>query len=91
MNNQLLGKFYTDQLLTSHVHIENEDYYGYGIWIKKNAQGDVMKYHVLGYDPGVNFHSGFYPDKMIKVVVCSNKSSGAFDLLEVIEDEIKDL
>ncbi|CAH1197736.1 Putative penicillin-binding protein PbpX [Paenibacillus plantiphilus] len=91
MNNHLLSKFYTEQLLTSHVHIENVDYYGYGVWIKQNAGGNVVKYHVLGYDPGVNFHSGFYPDKRMKVVVCSNKSSGAFDLLHAIEDEMKNL
>ncbi|WP_110931976.1 serine hydrolase domain-containing protein [Paenibacillus bouchesdurhonensis] len=88
MNNQLLGKPYTEKMLTPHVHIEHDDYYGYGVWIKKNQNSEVLKYHVLGYDPGVNFHSGYYPEKKMKIVVCSNKSSGAHDLMQAIEGEI---
>lgn len=86
MNNQLLSEAYTQQLLTPHAKDNADNYYGYGVWIKKNR--DDTKYHVMGYDPGVNFHSAFYPGKSIKVVVCSNQSTGAFDIIKGIEDEM---
>lgn len=88
MNNILLSEAYTKQLLTSHASNEDEDFYGYGVWIMKNEKNTIFKYHVMGYDPGVNFHSAFYPEKSIKIVVCSNKSTGAFDIMKAIEDEI---
>jgi len=42
----------------------------------------------MGYDPGVSFHSAFYPEISIKTVVCSNKSEGAYDIMKQIEKEI---
>lgn len=42
----------------------------------------------MGYDPGVSFHSAFYHESSIKVVICSNKSEGAFALMKASEDEI---
>lgn len=87
-NNLLLSEAYTQQLLTCHVQKEDDDFYGYGVWIKKIENDTILKYHVMGYDPGVNFHSAFYPGESIKVVVCSNKSTGAFDILTAIENEI---
>lgn len=88
MNNILLSEAYTQQLLTSHAQRDNDDFYGYGVWIKKIGNDTILKYHVMGYDPGVNFHSAFYPGKSIKIVICSNKSTGAFDIMKAVEDEI---
>ncbi|KKO55241.1 serine hydrolase domain-containing protein [Paenibacillus sp. DMB20] len=89
MNHLLLNEAYTRQLLTSHARVdENHNFYGYGVWIKKNENGSVLKYHVMGYDPGVNFHSAFYPEQSVNVVICSNKSTGAFDMMIGIEDEM---
>lgn len=88
MNNLLLNEAYTQQLLTSHAQNDADHFYGYGVWIKKNGDDTIFKYHVMGYDPGVNFHSAFYPGKSIKVVVCSNKSTGAFAMMKGIEDEM---
>jgi CubicO group peptidase (beta-lactamase class C family) len=87
IGNQLLSKSCTGKLLTPHVDEEN-NCYGYGVWIKKDKDGGILKYHVMGYDPGVSFHSAFYPEGSIKAVVCSNKSKGAFDMMKVIENEI---
>jgi CubicO group peptidase (beta-lactamase class C family) len=86
MNNVLLCEVTTQQLLTSHVRVDDEDnFYGYGLWIKKK-EDEILKYHVMGYDPGVSFHSAFYPEKSHKVVVCSNKSEGAYGIMKGIED-----
>lgn len=88
IHNQFLAEGYTKRLLTPHVKTNKQDsYYGYGIWIEKNHK-NIYKYHVMGYDPGVSFHSAYYPDSGYKAVVCSNKSDGASDIMKVIEDDI---
>lgn len=87
LNYQLLSKELTEQLLTSHAKEEDGDYYGYGVWIEKN--NDIaIKYHVMGYDPGVSFHSAYYPKTDVSLVVCSNKSVGAFSVMNGIEEEL---
>jgi CubicO group peptidase (beta-lactamase class C family) len=88
MQHQLLSETYTKQLLTPHAQKSDVDFYGYGMWIKKTENDTILKYHVMGYDPGVSFHSAFYPATSMKVVVCSNKSTGAFDVMKKIEDAI---
>jgi CubicO group peptidase (beta-lactamase class C family) len=85
---QLLNERNTKQLLTPHVQVNEMGFYGYGIWIKKDIENNIIKYHVMGYDPGVSFHSAHYPDLSINVVICSNKSEGAFDIMKVIEEEV---
>lgn len=52
------------------------------------SEESIIKYHVMGYDPGVSFHSAFYPKSGIKIVVSSNKSSGAFEVMKGIEEII---
>ena len=40
----------------------------------------------MGYDPGVSFHASVYPDKDIKLVVCSNKQSGPLSIIKEVEN-----
>ncbi|WP_192600126.1 serine hydrolase [Sporosarcina limicola] len=87
MNHQLLNEAFTNKLLTTHTLVKEDSFYGYGIWIKKSGN-NILKYHVMGYDPGVSFHSAFFPDSSLKVVVCSNKSAGASDIMNGIEEEL---
>lgn len=90
INHQLLSEEYTHQLLTPYINTSNDNsFYGYGIWIKKK-DNEISKYHIMGYDPGVSFHSAFYPKTLIKTVICSNKSEGAYDIMKKIEEEILD-
>lgn len=84
MNYQLLTENSTNLLLSPHVQVNEDSYYGYGVWIKK-ANNAIFKYHIMGYDPGVSFHSAYYPSLASKVVVCSNKSDGAFDMMRGVE------
>ncbi len=86
-NHLLLNEKLTNQLLTPHVQDGDDDFYGYGVWIEKRDE-TVFKYHVMGYDPGVSFHSAFYPALAIKLAVCANISSGAFDIMNAIEEEL---
>ncbi len=81
----LLTEESLNKLLTPHVQVNETGYYGYGVWIKEKDD-QVMKYHVMGYDPGVSFHSGYYPATQTIVVVCSNKSKGAFDIMSAMEE-----
>ncbi|MBD8033010.1 serine hydrolase domain-containing protein [Solibacillus merdavium] len=84
---ELLSEQVTKQLLKPYIHTD-EDYdrfYGYGVWIDIH-DSIITKYHVMGYDPGVSFHSAYYPESNEMTVVCSNKSEGAFDVFKAIEN-----
>lgn len=84
MNHKILSKSTTNKLLSPYAKEEEGDYYGYGVWIEKKEE-NVYKYHVMGYDPGVSFHSAYYPTSDIRVAVCSNKSKGAYPVMREIE------
>lgn len=84
-NGDLLSKETTDQLLHPYNLVKDEVYYGYGLWINKR-NGGIFKYHIMGYDPGVSFHSAVYPTLGMKVVVLSNKGDGAYQVNKAIEE-----
>ncbi|MGP4079483.1 serine hydrolase domain-containing protein [Pseudalkalibacillus sp. R45] len=84
---KLLDEPTTNMLLSPHIEVKSDVDYGYGIWINKKAD-DVFKYHVMGYDPGVSFHSAFYPNTKIKLTIPSNKSNGPFKIMKLLEDEL---
>jgi D-alanyl-D-alanine carboxypeptidase len=88
MDYSLLSKEMTSRLLTGHVSEGNAEY-GYGVWIQKQGEA-VYKYHVMGYDPGVSFHSGYYPDNGAILTVLSNKSKGASDAVKLFEDALNE-
>jgi CubicO group peptidase (beta-lactamase class C family) len=83
-NNEILSCEYTKLLLTPHILVNNSQSYGYGIWIEKR-QGNIFKYHVMGYDPGVSFRSAVYPELGITLVIPSNKGAGPEKLMVEIE------
>lgn len=87
MNGSLLSEPMRDLLLTVHATGDNRTY-GYGVWIDRKDDQPV-KYHVMGYDPGVSFHSGYYPEDETVLSVLSNASEGAYDIVKVIEREKK--
>ncbi|MBT2639784.1 serine hydrolase domain-containing protein [Bacillus sp. ISL-39] len=84
----LLREETIDTLLAPQVQVNETGCYGYGVWIKKQDE-QILKYHVMGYDPGVSFHSAYYPASKAIAVVCSNKSSGAYDILQTIEETLQ--
>ncbi|PWW28228.1 CubicO group peptidase (beta-lactamase class C family) [Cytobacillus oceanisediminis] len=84
---KLLSKEYTEKLLTPHVIVKDVKYYGYGIWISKRNDS-IFKYHVMGYDPGVSFHSAYYPASGLTLVIPSNKSFGPSAIMETFENHI---
>ncbi len=84
-NFQLLNETNTNLLLTSHMHVKEGVDYGYGVWINKRNQS-IYKYHVMGYDPGVSFHSAVYPEFGIIVAIPSNKCTGSYQVMKAIEE-----
>ncbi|MGM0837202.1 MAG: serine hydrolase domain-containing protein [Bacillota bacterium] len=84
MERKLLNEEMTSLLLTPYVEVGTDRYYGYGIWIDKRNDS-IYKYHVMGYDPGVSFASGYYPASGNIVVIPSNKAAGPHKLMAVIE------
>lgn len=85
-SNKLLGEEYTSLLLYPHIHVDEDEYYGYGVWMTKR-EDKVYKYHVMGYDPGISFHSAVYPSLDLQLVISSNKESGAYDVMKEIESQ----
>ncbi|MBO1580671.1 serine hydrolase [Bacillus sp. XF8] len=83
-NHNLLSKKYTDILLTPHILVADNHFYGYGVWIEKRNQ-DIFKYHVMGYDPGVSFRSAVYPNLKIKLVIPSNRGFGPEQMMKRLE------
>lgn len=86
--NELLSPSMTRQLLNPQMYDPGSDlHYGLGIWITKKDE-DLFKYHVMGYDPGVNFRSGYYPATGHTLVVTSNGGNGAIEITQMIEKEL---
>jgi CubicO group peptidase (beta-lactamase class C family) len=86
MGYQLLSEESTNILLSPHIGVKQDVEYGYGIWINKR-NNRIFKYHVMGYDPGVCFHSAVYPELGLKMAITCNQSAGAFPVMKVIEEE----
>jgi CubicO group peptidase (beta-lactamase class C family) len=81
---KLLSREMTEVMLKPQVHVNNDVYYGYGIWIKK--KGDkIFKYYLTGSDPGVDFLSSVYPESGLEVTVVCNREFGAYDASTFIE------
>ncbi|MGV3263719.1 serine hydrolase domain-containing protein [Cytobacillus pseudoceanisediminis] len=85
-NDKLIGGEYTEKLMSPHAKADENEYYGYGLWIRKKNEA-IFKYHLMGYDPGVSFHSAYYPESGITLVVPSNKSYGPFTVMKEIEKD----
>lgn len=87
VTNTLLSATLTNELLTPHIHEEDDDFYGYGVWIKKKDD-TVFKYHLMGYDPGVSFHASYYTEIDAQLTVCANISKGAYAMMNKIEEQL---
>ncbi len=81
---KLLSAEVTEQLLYPHIEVDKESSYGYGVWMKRDA-AKIKKYYVVGFDPGVSFHSAYNPETGQKVVVASNHDAGPYYIVQAIE------
>lgn len=84
INNQLLSGSMTGKMLNPYAQDEEGSHYGYGVWMKKKDD-TILVYHVMGYDPGVNFRSAYYPTFGITMTACSNGEEGTEEIMDVLE------
>ncbi|WP_246363636.1 serine hydrolase domain-containing protein [Halobacillus locisalis] len=68
---KLISKSMTEMVLHSHQTVNETVDYGYGVWMK-TSENAFLKYYIMGYDPGVSFHSAYYPKFGTTLVVGSN-------------------
>ncbi|MBT2214584.1 beta-lactamase family protein [Virgibacillus dakarensis] len=87
-NYKLLTKEMTEKLLTPQIQVEEDIFYGYGLYMQMD-QDKVVKYILMGYDPGINFRAVFYPETSLNIVVCSNKSDGAYEVITGIQEALR--
>ena len=87
-DHQLLSKKMTEALFKPREVVDEEDdiYYGYCGFMELDSDGQVVKYIQMGYDPGVNYRSVYNSNTGTTIVVCSNESEGAYELLKAIEE-----
>lgn len=84
LTHQLLSESMTAQLFHPHVSVNDVASYGYGVWLKQ-LDATHEKWHIMGYDPGVSFHSAYYLQSETIVTVLSNTSDGDYALVQAIE------
>ena len=90
---KILSKDLVDMYARPCVKAETEgenNYYGYGQWIREGESGDREEYFV-GCDAGVSFKSSINRDTGLQVTVISNTTDGAWPVLGDIQAALKDL
>ncbi len=71
LSGRLLSAEMTDEMLRIQSTSEDEDNYGYGIWISKKYEDCILPYFT-GMDPGVTFISTYKRDEELNITVVSN-------------------
>ncbi|WP_161625286.1 serine hydrolase domain-containing protein [Pontibacillus halophilus] len=84
-SHKLIGEQHKQQLLSSHVEVDDSTGYGYGVWMKYGVKG-IRKYFVMGFDPGVRFHSSYYPNSKSYITITSNGEYDLYKIMRSIEE-----
>lgn len=82
---KLLKEDITKELLTPQSYVDNDCYYGYGIFMVMRDK-EVYKYFISGGDPGVSFESTIYPKDDIEMTILGNRKFNISELLSIIEN-----
>lgn len=87
MTNQLLSGEMTRIFLKPREAVVAEDniYYGYSGYMEIDNHKEVVQFIQMGYDPGVNFRAVHVPKTETTIIICSNESEGAYELLKEVE------
>jgi CubicO group peptidase (beta-lactamase class C family) len=88
---KILSKELVEIYTRPHVKAETEGehtYYGHGLWIHENGNGDREEYF-SGCDAGVSFKSSVKRVKELQVTVISNTTDGAWPVLRDIATALK--
>ena len=67
-------------------NVEDDAYYGYGLWIDKGEDGSQLPFF-QGGDPGVSFVSSYDTIKKLGITVVSNYGDNVWKLWRKIRSE----
>lgn len=87
VGNKLLSEEATKRFLTPHVEEDDGFFYGYGHYMEVN-QSVIRRHIMMGYDPGVNFRAAFFPQSGVNIIVCSNLSDGAYEIITEVQETL---
>jgi len=82
----LSDKLISNDLLSEMLKLQitdNENYYGYGMWLEKSKDESLEPYFT-GSDPGVNFLSSFNRNEKINITIISNTGNNVWEMKEKI-------
>ncbi len=83
-SNRILSEGMTAEFLKPRVNVSEDIHYGYSGYMQADKT-DIVKYIQMGYDPGVNFRAVHHPEEDTTIVVCSNHSDGAYEMVKEAE------
>jgi CubicO group peptidase (beta-lactamase class C family) len=86
----LIGKLVSMTSLSEIFSVQScneDDYYGYGVWLKK-IEETIFHPFFQGSDPGVSFISRYNPESKLRVHIVSNKGENVWCVASKIEDSL---
>ena len=89
LSHKLLSPQMTENMLTCHSGSEEDGYYGYGIWLRKDQNG-VFAPYFQGSDPGVSFLSSHNFSSNLTVTSVSNYCDNVWKIMRNINDRLKE-
>ncbi|SHO45497.1 hypothetical protein [Anaerocolumna xylanovorans] len=84
---KLLSAKMTGEMLKVHSGNEEEGYYGYGIWLRKEKD-DTYSPYFQGCDPGGSFITWYHPAENKNITLVSNLGCNVWKLLRNLKDTI---
>ncbi|MDZ5712654.1 serine hydrolase domain-containing protein [Jeotgalibacillus haloalkalitolerans] len=85
LSDEILSEAFRKILLTPHVLQKGDIYYGYGVWISMKGK-EILKYFVMGFDPGVRMYSSVNMVTKVQTHVLSNAEESVYPILEAVDE-----
>ncbi|MCY8233441.1 serine hydrolase domain-containing protein [Priestia endophytica] len=89
MGGELLSSDYLNTLLTPHVKSNDSTSYGYGVWIM-TEKDEILKYAILGFDPGVRMHSSVNIKNNVQTHILSNIEQSIYPIVSLVDEVFND-
>lgn len=86
-SHKLLPSELTEEMLKVHSGDENDGFYGYGIWLKKEENNTYTPYF-QGCDPGVSFITWYRPGENTNITLVSNLGCNVWKLLRNLRNNL---
>lgn len=83
LQNRLLSAEMTNQMLSRQSGTDQDGYYGYGVWLKKEEYNGCAPYF-QGCDPGASFISIYKPNEELLITMISNFGDNVWQMTKKI-------